>query len=299
MLTPDQIAARQHGIGGSDAPTIAHMNPYKQPLQLWMEKTGQWEPEDLSQNDAVHFGNELEAFIATEWQRRNDVKVRRDNRTFRHPDHEFMIGHIDRRIVGKDEGLEIKNRNARMAHHYGAHGTDQVYESDMIQCMHYMACTGWSKWHLAVYFGGGDFRMYTVERDDELISDLIALEADFWNCVETKTRPPIAWDHSTTKSCLSRLYPGTNEEIIDLPAIAEHWHQVRVDAAELEKKYKAVKDGADLRIQEMLGESAVGLLPESDGGYRRKQIDKAAFSVDAHSYVDMRYTKKPAGVPKK
>ena len=37
-LTAEQIAARKHGIGSSDAPTVAGVNPYKTALELFFEK---------------------------------------------------------------------------------------------------------------------------------------------------------------------------------------------------------------------------------------------------------------------
>lgn len=42
------LKIRTSGIGGSDAGTIMGSNPWKSPYQLWLEKTGQVEAEDIS-----------------------------------------------------------------------------------------------------------------------------------------------------------------------------------------------------------------------------------------------------------
>lgn len=42
------LAARKNYIGGSDASAVLGMNPYKTNLELWKEKTGIVQPEDLS-----------------------------------------------------------------------------------------------------------------------------------------------------------------------------------------------------------------------------------------------------------
>ena len=49
------LSVRNMGIGGSDAGVIMGLNPYKSPFQLWMEKTGQTHPEDLSDNEYVYW----------------------------------------------------------------------------------------------------------------------------------------------------------------------------------------------------------------------------------------------------
>ena len=55
---------RNSGIGGSDAGVIAGLNRWKSPYQLWLEKTGQVEPEDLSDNEYVYWGTVLEQVVA-------------------------------------------------------------------------------------------------------------------------------------------------------------------------------------------------------------------------------------------
>ena len=58
------LKVRNTGIGGSDASVVVGMNKWKSPFQLWMEKTGQKEPDDLSDNEAVYWGTVLESAVA-------------------------------------------------------------------------------------------------------------------------------------------------------------------------------------------------------------------------------------------
>ena len=55
---------RNIGIGGSDAAIIAGLNRWKSPYQLWLEKTRQVEPEDISDNEYVYWGTVLEQLVA-------------------------------------------------------------------------------------------------------------------------------------------------------------------------------------------------------------------------------------------
>ena len=50
---------RNLGIGGSEAAVIVGMNKWKSPFQLWLEKREEVEPEDLSDNEYVYWGNVL------------------------------------------------------------------------------------------------------------------------------------------------------------------------------------------------------------------------------------------------
>ena len=54
------LKLRKAGIGGSDAAAILGMTPWKSPYQLWLEKTGEVEAEDISTKEVVHFGHVLE-----------------------------------------------------------------------------------------------------------------------------------------------------------------------------------------------------------------------------------------------
>ena len=48
-------------VGGSDAACIVGMNPWKSNVELWLEKTGQCKPDDISSNPYVSFGTKAEA----------------------------------------------------------------------------------------------------------------------------------------------------------------------------------------------------------------------------------------------
>jgi len=55
-------------IGGSDAGPLMGVG-YKSPLDVFYLKTGQREPDDLSDNEAVRWGTALEPFVLTEAER--------------------------------------------------------------------------------------------------------------------------------------------------------------------------------------------------------------------------------------
>ena len=57
------LEGRKGHIGGSDASVCVGMNPYKDNIQLWEEKTGLVIPEDISDKSYVKYGTEAEQHI--------------------------------------------------------------------------------------------------------------------------------------------------------------------------------------------------------------------------------------------
>ena len=59
----DWLEKRKHTIGGSDASAIVGMNPWKTNQALWLEKTGQAVPADISDKPYVKYGQEAEPLL--------------------------------------------------------------------------------------------------------------------------------------------------------------------------------------------------------------------------------------------
>lgn len=57
------LERRKNYIGGSDASAVLGLNPWKTNVELWMEKTGQTTPEDISEKPYVKFGTQAEPLM--------------------------------------------------------------------------------------------------------------------------------------------------------------------------------------------------------------------------------------------
>jgi putative phage-type endonuclease len=244
-LSPVQQEARYAGIGGSDAGVIAGVNPRKTPVTLWLEKTRRTPPEDLSDNELVEWGVELEEIIGKVWARRRsqrlgrEVKIRRVNRTLKSKLNPFMLAHIDFDIVGSNEGLECKNAAWWMRDFWGDEETDDVPLYYLIQGVHYMHVWDTEAWNFGVLVGGNELRSYRVTRDMEAEKQLIELESKFWTCVENDTPPPpirvedLVKLHPTTTGSV----PATEEVIIAV----EEYKRLKAEEKEREVRLDAIK----------------------------------------------------------
>ena len=96
---------------------------------------------------------------------------------YRNKEYPFMIADVDRLIVGEDAGLECKTASA-----YGADKwkNDAIPDHYLIQCYHYMAVTGKKTWYLAVVILGKEFQYRKITWDDNIITNLISIEKQFW-----------------------------------------------------------------------------------------------------------------------
>jgi len=172
---------RTLGIGGSDAPAILGLSPWRTPLDVYMEKIG--ERPAIEDTPAMYWGRVLEDVLADEYARRTGARLRRVHRTLVHRQHEFIIGHVDREVIAHERGpgiLEVKTAG-RATEDWGDPGTDEVPEHYLVQVQHYLAVTERAWADLAVlFFAERDFRIYHIPRDDELVQALLAEEVRFW-----------------------------------------------------------------------------------------------------------------------
>ena len=252
------LRTRDMGIGGSDAAVIMGLNPYKSPYQLWMEKTGQAAPPDLSGNPYIYWGTKNEANIADWFQEETGKKVRKlgtlQNRTY-----PFMLANVDRQVLGENAGLEIKTAGVR---HYKEWKGDEIPDAYYCQCLHYMAVTGSDYWYIAVLLGGNESMWKRIDRNEEDVQTLMSKEREFWSLVQTHTAPPIDGSVSCAQALAGR-YHGEDKTIVLPDDAAQIIDDLRGDKEILEQ-LKAQITLRENQLKDMLGEAEIGTV----GDYR-------------------------------
>lgn len=193
---------RRTGIGGSDAATVAGLNPYCSLYTLYNDKLGLIPVKE--DNEAMRQGRDFEDYVARRWMEATGKKVRRNCYMWRSDEHPFMLADIDREVVGENAGLECKTTSAYSKADLEGGEVPLTY---YVQCQHYMAVMGFDRMYLAVLVLGVGFYRFTIDRDENEIAALIEQESAFWGRVETKTPPPVDGSDSTADT-LSTLYPA-------------------------------------------------------------------------------------------
>ncbi len=278
---------RKQGIGSSDAAAAVGLNPYKSQLELWMEKTGRdTELPQLDPNDdtsPAFWGTLLEPIVASHYTKKTSNRVRRINAVLQHADPElsWMQANIDREVIGVDDVQILECKTA------GINGSrlwkEGVPEYVQLQVMHQLAVTGKQAADVAVLLGGQHLEVYRIERDETMIAQLIDLERQFWNYVETDTPPP-ADGSASADTALRCLFPQDQGETVDfsvdeeLTQAYETLKQVRDVISEQEKYESALKQ----KIQQAMGDASRAMF--ASGAVTWKKA-KDSLSVDTASLL--------------
>jgi putative phage-type endonuclease len=235
-LTELQLQERMHYIGGSDASTICGVNPYGNIIELWQEKLGLKEIEDISDKPSIRAGNYLEPVVAQWFQDDTNKLVEIANKTFYHKTIPYMAANIDRRLTDEKAILECKT--ASRDDNWGADADNTIPDYYMCQLAHYCAVCDVDLAYIAVLIRGSDFRWYTYHRNQKLEDMIIKKEKEFWDCVKNEI-PPVP---RTPDEIISLYSQATDEEplIID-EDIEEYLEQLIVNKQNLKSLDGAIK----------------------------------------------------------
>jgi putative phage-type endonuclease len=273
---------RRQGIGGSDAPVILGLSPWKSPLALWAEKTGLVEPEDISEKEYVEWGNILEEPIARKYVQVTGRILIDYGRYYRFQNASMlhMICTIDREIIPTpfrpDPGiLSIKTAAAFKSGEWEEE-PPLMYQ---VQIQHELCVTGREWGSFAVLIGGQKFRWCDVERNERFCSYLIEKEAIFWDGV-IRGIPPQVDASDSSRETLLRMYPKDSGESIALPPEAIAWDEMLIFARAEIKSAEKRKQEAENKIKAAIGNASIGMLPGS-GAYSWKAGPRAGYSVEA------------------
>ncbi len=169
-------------IGGSDAACILGKNPWKSNVDLFLEKTGLSEPEDISNNEFVKYGTEAEEplrkLYALDYP--EFVVEYQANNLWVNDKYPWAHASLDGWLKDKDgrKGiLEIKTTNI-MSRRQKEEWTDQIPEQYYCQLLHYLAVTEFDfavlkarlKWKIEgdVYCQVKHYRFERSEREEDI-----------------------------------------------------------------------------------------------------------------------------------
>jgi len=244
------LKERMKGIGGSDAAKVLGVSRWGGPLSVYLEKKGLYTPDDPG--EPAYWGTVLEDVVAREFEKRSGLRVQRQNKIFTHPDYPWMLANIDRRIVGKNKGLECKTASNFMGDEWEG---DELPDSYYIQIQHYMAVMGWESCWVACLIGGQRYVQKEVQRNSELINTIIEKEREFWEDHFLKDVPPPVTPFDNPNS----LWPEQTEDdmVQDIDdetiAIARSLAGVQATKKGLEDEEERLKGILKAKIGEMAG----------------------------------------------
>ena len=278
MPKDEWLMKRKCGIGGSDASSILGLNPYRSSMAVYIDKIDEiryahvangLKGKPVAQNSdnnlskelkedyvyidnknsyKMELGNKLKGFVASEFMLKTGKKVRNINGMLRNDKYPFAIANIDRAVVGEKAFLECKVTNNFNKKEW----EKSVPIHYQIQMNHYMAVTGATHCYVAALIGNEDLVIHKLERDEEMIDEIMKLEEMFWNnCIlgDDFPMPDGSSDYSKT---LDILYKNSKQEeliLFEAESILERYDEVIKIYKDFEKEKKAIEQYLKLQMQ--------------------------------------------------
>jgi putative phage-type endonuclease len=224
-MNPEQrkewLRERKSYLGGTDLSDIAlsqlGLRGMRTPYQVWQEKVGEVEPQDLSGEDRIDFGTRIEPLLRQWFSDKTGKQVVTVPEPIAHPHYPFIRANIDGRVVDESAGLECKNVDRFAAldtKKWGDGGDDRVPPRHFLQCMSYLACTSFEKWYLCALIGGNSARIFHILPDPQIIERIVTIGVAFWTQNVLKKIPPAAVDIEDAR----RKFPKSYESFLEADA---------------------------------------------------------------------------------
>lgn len=240
---------RKTGIGGSDAGAICGFNKYCSIMQVYYDKIS--DEIEETDNESMRQGRDLEEYVARRFMETTGKKVRRANVMFYDPKNSFMLADVDRMVVGENAGLEIKTASPYTEAQWV---DDKIPLSYQMQCFHYMSVTGADAWYVAVLIYGREFKYYKIERDEEIIRNLIQIEKNFWEDHVLKRIPPDPDGSEVADKVIAAHFRKSQDISIPLAGFNEKL-QRREEVMELLDKLSTEKNQIEQELKLYMGEA--------------------------------------------
>ena len=256
MPRSEWLALRRKGIGGSDCAAACGLSRWKSPLQLFFEKTRGMKMEE--DNERMAWGRTLEPIIRAEFAKRTGLQVTECHFMFASQEYPFMIANVDGIVTEPDNTkalLEIKT----VGEHSAKDWEDGLPLEYYLQIQHYLAVCDLNKAYCATLIGGNKFSYQVIDRDEETINTIIALESDFWINHVLKGIPPVVSDKDA--ELLNTLYPQSQAATAILPNEADAIIAELLQLKQAEEDVKKQRTLCENQLKNMLGNNESGVSP--------------------------------------
>lgn len=267
---------RQAYIGASEIAAVMGLDKWKTALDIFREKTGLCEP--FTGNAHTKRGQKLEHYAAQEFTEITGHKLQRRNQAFVHPDHPFIVGHIDRVYVGQKKLAEIKAPSIAAFRKYQREGLPM---SMVVQLQVYLGLTGYPSGTWIIFCADAwETASFDIEFDPDIYAAAVIGAVNFWQNHVLPGIPPIETAEATD---LNIENSGSVTKRDDEPFIAKAMSvrealELKRDAEEL---YETAKKDFIAFVEDAPGiYECPGIRVHYNNRPGRKSLDKKAMTAD-------------------
>ena len=294
------LAERRNYIGASDSAAAIGVSPWASPLALYLEKTGEVEPDDLSEKEFVYWGNALEAPIRDRVGELLRQEVRNDGAFVirKSVEFPFMSATLDGIVTanhfvrdlfeeagievpegGSEGDLQIKTTSAWN----GGQWQEEWPLQYQVQCQHELVVADLDWGILAVLIGGQTLKLFPFRKHGAFCEGLVNQLSQFWERVQERDPPPADGSDSTA-AAIKKLYPKDDGEIVTLTSDSVLWDGEREQLKEqIKDNGKRVKE-LDNLLKAEIGPASIGQLPGGEAEYSFKLQKRKGYVVEANEF---------------
>lgn len=240
------LAERQSYLGASDMAAILGVDLYRTPLDVFNEKLGL--VQSFEGNKQTERGLKLENVAASEYTEATGRKVHRRSVELVHPEHDFIRGHIDRRVVGDKRPVEIKCPSRGMFHKMKREG---LPASQIIQMQSYLWLDRSPVGDFAIFCADAwEILPFEVEAQPELFDQIEHAAVIFWKEHVLKNIPPKATKQDAPAIEFAKIAGEViNRDDSDFIEVAQLFRE----AKQLEKDSEFLIEMAKQRVKAAVG----------------------------------------------
>lgn len=269
MLTEQAKERRKKFLTASDIPAVIGMSPWKSPLQVYLEKTGQ--SEDFTGNEATQIGDDFEeALIFRAARAHKLVGLRRNQwRVAKGTVLAATLDSIGYEQEGAEIAIEAKTSGILSPStdltSWGESGTSQVPDRVAIQVQMQMYCAELPRVYVSALLGRFGHRTYVINRDDAAITALVDFCCAWWDKHVIGGIAPEA----TMPSDNSALRYVTRQvgKSIEIPSdLVADWQARKAEARLAEEAAEL----AEARVKASLGDAEIGVSACGQVSYREE-----------------------------
>lgn len=258
---------RKNHIGGSDAPIVMGVSPYKTRHELYLEKIGD-EPAKNFMTSAMQRGHDLEPIARQMFNEEHFYCC--VPCVFESEDYSFLSYSSDGYDPDNKVLIEIKC-GTKAEHEAVKRG--EVPNKYYPQLQNALLVTGLDEIYY-VSFNNHEIAYKKVKRDNFYIEKMLSELSDFWRCIEQNKEPAIDEFH---KKHTKVQYEKRKDEVFQM--YGAHWRDLQERKKELELEEKDLRneiismteganvEGGGIRVlqYEKKGTVAYKMIPELNG----------------------------------
>lgn len=218
-----QLERRRATLGASEIPAVVGLDPHRSPLDIYLLKRGI--KRASYEHSAQEWGLRLEAVIAEKYAELHPDVVVKTMAPQVHVAEPWMSATPDRLCLSTDGEwlLEIKNKSAPQKSKWGDSGTDEVPFEIIAQATWQLMVTKLERCDIAVLFGGNEFRIYTIRRDDAVANRLYEDGHRFWTQHVLMGVPPAIDGSEASAEYLKKRFAQITEVVREATDQEARW----------------------------------------------------------------------------